>query len=249
MTRPENAALERQFWVAVGGLGPTGSAVHVGAYIQGVLGTQWHRLHPTVPTNEACAALLHQARKAYDVVGDLAKARYDNERKTSARIRIIRAFARGEPLVGYDPWINALQFEARMQGNKSLLDGINAALWPRLPTVRNGKRQQRIKAQEYYRWVIARVSERLLANKKMTITAAIRAVVLGSDEAEERRKRAGLTSGLDPDKDPEPRARQIYYHEVKRYVWRVIVAAGVGHVESSQASNQIAGFHPRGVTL
>jgi hypothetical protein len=50
-----------------------------------------------------------------------------------------------------------------------------------------------------------------------------------SDEAEEWRQRAGLTSGFDSDKNLESRARQMEYREVKPYVWRVMIAVGVGY--------------------
>jgi hypothetical protein len=71
----------------------------------------------------------------------------------------------------------------------------------------------------------------------------MRQVVEFSDEAEERRRGAGLKTGFGPKKKTKYRARQIYYGEVKPQVWRVMIAAGVGRFEVRQTSDgsQIAG--------
>jgi hypothetical protein len=233
--RPENTALERHWWTVTRGLGPTGIAARLEAFIQVVLPAEWQGISQVNSVDEQCAALLQQAKRAYEVIRNQAQERYASQGTTSARIRIIKAFARGEPLLVYERWIQDLQFEALMTRDQVLREGIMAALSPRLPTVHSGDLQQRIAAQRYYRWVIARVSELLLADKKVSVTAAIRRIVLASDEAEEWRRQAGLRSGLDEDKDPEPRARQIYYREVWPYVWRLMVAAGVGYFGVGQA--------------
>jgi hypothetical protein len=250
--RPENAALERHWWTATRALGPTGMAAHLGASIKVVLGAEWQGISQVHAIDEQCAELSQQAKRAYEVIRNRAQARYASQGTTSARIRTIKAFARGEPLLVYERWIQNLKFEALTKEDHGLAEGIDAALRPRLPTVRSGNLQQRRAAQEYYRWVIARTSEVLLTRKGMTVSGAIRWVV-GLDEAEDRRKRAGLTSGVKKarTKSNEPsmehRARQIYYEEVKPYVWREMVAAGVGRFQVRQTSNdyQIAGYHPR----
>jgi hypothetical protein len=254
MARPENPALERHWWTVTHALGPTGIAAHLRAYIRVELGAEWQEIGQVHSLDEQCTALLQQAKRAYEVIRNRAQKRYASQGTTAARIRIIKAFVQGEPLLVYERWIQDLKFEAFTKGDQALSEGIEAALRPRLPTVSSGNLQQRIAAQEYYRWVIARTSEVLLTRKRMTVSGAIQWVV-GLAEAEDRRKRAGLTSGIKPkartktkERSMEHRARQIYYEEVKPYVWREMVAAGVGHFEVGQTSDgdQIAGYHPRG---
>jgi len=72
--------------------------------------------------------------------------------------------------------------------------------------------------------VVAQVSTALLSGKAHTVSEAVRKMVLASDEAEAKRAAAGLKSA------EEDRARQIYYVEIERYVWRVMVKIGVGLV-------------------
>lgn len=220
MDVPRSLGLESAFWRMTSAAGPTGIREPLIARVRTVLGGTWAGPDPDRSPDEQSAELIGQTRRAYQKVRERARSQYEAERLTSRRLRVFKAFARGEPDLLLDPWVNGLLRQAMALGDQRLRDGLVAALTPPKPKLGAGGNPQQ--AEDYYRWVVAQVSTWLLSGKAHTVSEAVRKVVLASDEAETRRAAAGLKSA------EEDRARQIYYVEAKRYVWRVMVRVGVG---------------------
>jgi hypothetical protein len=113
---------------------------------------------------------------------------------------------------------------AASRWDQAAVKSIIGALKPKKPKLpKNGSPQE---AEAYYRWVVAKVSEKILSGEAQKVIQVITQVAF-SGEGVAKRASAGMPEAGDD------RARQIYYQEARRYAWRIMVMAGVGLIGKS----------------
>jgi hypothetical protein len=175
-------------------------------------------LGPERSPEEWSAELLAQAGRAYRKLRDKARSEFD----ASGSLQVLLDFVNGEPYTLHDLWVREVLVQRLRDWDQAAVKSIVSALKPKKPKLpKNGSPQE---AEAYYRWVVAKVSEKILSGEAKTVIQAI-AQVAFSDEGVAKRAAAGMPEAGDD------RARQIYYQEADRYARRVMVMAGLGLVE------------------
>jgi hypothetical protein len=159
--------------------------------------------------------MLAQAGRAYRKLRDEAQSAFE----ASGNLRILTDFVKGEPYAVHDLWVREVLVQRLLDGDQAAVTSIVSALKPTKPKPpKDGSPQ---KAEAYYRWVVAEVSELILSGQAEKVIQAIMQTTY-SPEGEAKRAAAGMPPAQDD------RTRQIYYQEAHRYAWRVMVMAGVG---------------------
>jgi hypothetical protein len=228
-----NKAVDTEFWRSMGHAAPTGTSMTLIKVLKR-LPDQPVSLAPEKSPEEQSAELRAQAARAYHKLRDKARREFE----ASGSLKVLLDFVNGEPYTLHDSWVRGVLVQRLRDWDEVAVKSIISALKPKKPKLpKNGSPQ---KAEAYYRWVVATVSEKILSGSEKTVTQAIRKVTLFSKEADTKRAAAGLTDG------GEVRARQIYYQQAQRYAWRAMVVAGVGLIGTSlPTEGQQGGFFQR----
>jgi hypothetical protein len=215
-----NKAVDTAFWNMVGHAAPTGTSMKLIKVLRKTLPDQPVSLGPERSPEEWSAELLAQAGRAYQKLRDKARSEFDASRS----LQVLLDFVNGEPYTLHDPWVREVLVQRLRDWDQGAVKSIVSALKPKKPKLpKNGSAQE---AEAYYRWVVAKVSEKLLSGEARTVIQAIVQAAL-SHEGVAKRAAAGMPEAGDD------RARQIYYQEADRYAWQVIVMAGVGLIGTS----------------
>jgi hypothetical protein len=215
-----NKAVDTTLWNMVGHAAPTGSSMSVINVLRQALPDQPANLAPDRSPEEQSDELLAQAARAYRQLRDKAQHQFE----ASGDLHVLCQFVKEEPYTLYDPWVRDVLVQRLDEWDAEAGRSILKALKPKKPKISVGGSPQQ--ARDYYRWVVAKVSEKLLSGGAKTVIEAILQVT-GSPEDAAKRAAAGMPPAGDD------RTRQIYYQEAQRYAWRVMVMAGVGLVGKS----------------
>jgi hypothetical protein len=177
--------------------------------------------------------LLAQAGRAYRKLRDKARSEFD----ASGSLQVLLDFVNGEPYTLHDLWVWEVLVQRLRDWDQAAVKSIVSALKPKKPKLpKNGSPQE---AEAYYRWVVAKISEKILSGEAQTVIQVITQVAF-SGEGVAKRAAAGMPEAGDD------RARQIYYQEADRYAWRVMVMAGVGLIGTSiPTESRQGGFFQR----
>jgi hypothetical protein len=203
--------LEVLSWYECGGAIPTGGMTAASRFIKSDLKKSVPAPQKQRPPEEQFAEFVRAAHDIFWAESNAAQQVYER----TGDMNVIAAFARGESEV-LEPLLEKYDDRAYVI--------ISMLMQPRPRSSNPGAPGDPVKIQELYRWIYATVNEEV--NRGMTVSAAIRKVVLDSDEADARRHVAGLRD-FEPDRDPEHNARTIYYRKSMRWGWKFIVMAGL----------------------
>jgi hypothetical protein len=215
-----NKAVDTAFWNMVGHAAPTGTSMTVIKMLKKALPDQPVSLAPERSPEERSAELLAQAGWAYHKLRDKARSEFN----ASGSLQFLLDFVNREPFTLHDPWVRQVLVQRLRDWNQVAVKSIVSALKPKKPKLpKNGNPQE---AEAYYRWVVGKVSEKILSGEARTVMQAIVQVAL-AHEGVAKRASAGMPEAGDD------RARQIYYQEADRYAWQIIVMAGVGLIGTS----------------
>jgi hypothetical protein len=210
-----NKAVDTALWNMVGHAAPTGTSMTLMKVFRKAPPDQPVSLGPEKSPEEWSAELLAQAGRAYRQLRDKARSEFE----ASGSLQVLLDFVNGEPYTLHDLWVREVLVQRLRDWDQAAVKSIVSTLKPKKPKIpKNGSPQE---AEAYYRWVVAKVSEKILSGEAQTVTKAI-AQVAFSDEGKAKRASAGMLEAGDD------RARQIYYQEADRYAWRVMVMAGLG---------------------
>jgi hypothetical protein len=213
-----NKAVDTELWKTLYRTAPTGISVALTNVFQRVLPNERVSLDPQRSPTEVSAELLAQAARAYYQLRDKARSEFE----ASGSLQVLLDFVNGEPYTLHDLWVREVLVQRLRDWDQAAVKSIVSALKPRKPKLpKNGSPQE---AEAYYRWVVAKVSEKILSGEAQTVIQAIVQVAF-SDEGVAKRAAAGMPEAGDD------RVRQIYYQEADRYARRVMVMAGLGLVE------------------
>jgi hypothetical protein len=213
-------AVDTAFWNQIRHTAPTGTSMAVMNVLQKALPHQAVSLRPEKSPQEQSVELLAQTGQVYRQLRDRARQQFE----TSGKLQVLLDFVDGEPFTLHDAWVRDVLVQRLHDWDEAAVKAIVRALKPKKPKLAGGATPQRARA--YYRWVVARVSEMFLSGEVSTVRDAILRVALSS-EGDDKRAEAGMPEAGDD------RARQIYYQEIRRYAWRVMVMAGVGLTDAS----------------
>ncbi len=195
---------------------PTGIKGPFGLKVMEVVGGKLAPVDSARSPAQRAAELLALASVAYFKLRDEARKEFQR----SGNLQVVWDFVDGEPLALHDPWVREVLISALSRRDREVVKRFWQSFMPPKPKVRRTSSPQ--KAEEYYRWVIARVSEKILSGECTEVTKAVDELVT-SGEAGKRRRLAGLQPEVGVDRE-----LQIFYREMKRYVWRAMVISGLG---------------------
>jgi hypothetical protein len=228
-----NKAVDTALWKMVGHAAPTGTSMTLMKVFRKALPDQPVSLGPVKSPEEWSAELLAQAARAYHQLRDKARSEFD----ASGSLQVLLDFVNGEPYTLHDLWVREVLVQRLRDWDQAAVKSIVSALKPKKPKLpKNGSPQE---AEAYYRWVVAKVSEKILSGEAKKVIQAI-AQVAFSNEGVAKRAAAGMPEAGDD------RARQIYYQEADRYAWRVMVMAGVGLIGTSLPTESRQGSYFQG---
>ena len=228
-----NRAVDTALWNLTGHAAPTGTSRAVMNVLRKALPDQPVNQDSQKSPEEGSAELLAKAGLAYHKLRDQARHQFE----ASGDLQILLDFVNEEPNTLYDDWVADILVQRLDEWDEVAARSILSAAMPKKPKISTGGSPQQ--ARDYYRWVVARVSEKTLSGEATTVRQAILQVAL-SPEGVAKRAEAGMPEAGDD------RAQQIYYQESQRYAWRIIVMAGIGLTGKSRPEERRQGSYFQG---